>query len=532
MKKLLIVGVVVVGLPLVLVLAIVLFFDANQFKPQLEAAIGDALGRKVSIGNIRTALLSGGIALEDLAIADDPAFSTAPFVTAKSVSVGVDLMPLIVSRSLRVESFRLEAPQVMLIGSPSGQWNFSGLAGTTASTASTAPSGAAARSPSPSSTMDVTVQKIEIADGRVTILQGGQAGAAGKNAGRGTPRTYESVNVEVSNLSLTSQFPFRLTAKTPGGGVVALDGEAGPFNATDAAETPFNATVNVADLDIASTGFVDPASGLAGRMQFAGSMASDGLHLTSKGKVTTTGARLVPAGTPARVPIDLEYESSFNRKARTGVVKVGDVRIGKAVAHLVGDYNAGGETVAVRLKLTGNRMPASELEATLPALGVALPPGTSLKQGTLDINLTISGPLDRLVIAGPINLANVTLTGFDLAGKLSALPALGGLPKSGDTAIQTLAATIRVAPDGIQTSSLNVVAPSIGTLTGAGTIAPKGDLDFKMMANAIPFLVQGTTTNPTFRPDAGRTVASLLRNPESAKAAVSKIGGFFSRKAQ
>ena len=241
--------------------------------------------------------------------------------------------------------------------------------------------------------------------------------------------------------------------------------------------------------------------------------------------MTTTGARLVPAGTPARVPIDLEYESTFSRKARTGAVKVGDVHVGKAVAHLVGDYNASGETVAVRLKLTGNRMPASELEATLPALGVALPPGTSLKQGTLDINLTISGPLDRLVIAGPINLANVTVTGFDLAGKLSALPSLGGLPKSGDTAIETLAATVRVAPDGIQTNGLNVVAPSIGTLTGAGTIAPRGDLDFRMMANTIPFLVQGTTTNPTFRPDVGRTVASLLRNPESAKAAVAADRG-------
>ena len=218
--------------------------------------------------------------------------------------------------------------------------------------------------------------------------------------------------------------------------------------------------------------------------------------------------------------------------ARTGAVKVGDLHVGKAVAHLVGDYNASGETVAVRLKLTGNRMPASELEATLPALGVALPPGTSLKQGTLDSNLTISGPLDRLVIAGPINLANVTVTGFDLAGKLSALPSLGGLPKSGDTAIETLAATVRVAPDGIQTNGLHVVAPSFGTLTGAGTIAPRGELDFRMMANAIPFLVQGTTTNPTFRPDVSRTVASLLRNPESAKAAVAAIGGLFNRKTQ
>ena len=164
MKKLLIAGAVVIGLPLVLVLAIVLFLDANQFKPQLEAAIGDALGRKVSIGNIRTALLSGGIALEDLSIADDPAFSNAPFVTARSVSVGVDLMPLIVSRSLHVESFRLEEPQVMLIGSPSGQWNFSGLGGATSSAAP-----AVLRQPAISPHADVMVQKIEIANGRVTI---------------------------------------------------------------------------------------------------------------------------------------------------------------------------------------------------------------------------------------------------------------------------------------------------------------------------------------------------------------------------
>ena len=217
---------------------------------------------------------------------------------------------------------------------------------------------------------------------------------------------------------------------------------AGPFNATDAAETPFQATVNIADLDIAASGFVDPASGLAGRIQFAGSMTSDGQRLGSKGKVNATGVRLVAAGTPARVPIEFEYESEFSRKTRTGVIKQGDVHIGTAVARLVGDYNASGESTALRMKLTGKQMPASELEATLPALGIALPSGASLKQGTLDMNLVISGPIDRLVIAGPIGLANVTLVGFDLAGKLSALPSLGGLPTGGNTLIQTLAANV------------------------------------------------------------------------------------------
>jgi AsmA protein len=64
----------------------------------------------VTISKISVAPFSGGIAIEGLAIADDPAFSREPFLRAKAVTVGVDLMPLILSRSLRVESFRLEKP--------------------------------------------------------------------------------------------------------------------------------------------------------------------------------------------------------------------------------------------------------------------------------------------------------------------------------------------------------------------------------------------------------------------------------------
>ena len=534
-KKLLIAGSAIAGLLVVVVVGSWLFLDANQFRPQLESAMGGALGRKVSIGNIRIALLSGGMAIEDLSIADDPAFSTAPFVTAKAVTVGVDLMPLIFSRSLHVESFRLEDPQVVLLNSSSGQWNFSGLGGASSSAPSAGSTAA----------MTVVIQKLEIANGRILV---GTPGVRGKE------RVYENVDAEVSDLSLTSQFPLRVTVKTPGGGKVTLDGKVGPLNVTDAADTPFQATTEVSHLDVASTGFIDPASGLRGLIDFKGALASEGGRLTSKGKVTATGFQLVPGGTPARVPLEIDYESDYDGNARTGVVKQGDVHIGKAVAHLTGDYNAGGKSIAVRLKLTGDKMPVPDLEATLPAIGMTLPSGASLKQGTLDINLSISGPVDELVIAGPINLANLAVAGFDLGGKLSALPSFSGAPKSpGDnaTVIQTLAATLRVAPDGIRADNLNLVAPAFGTLTGSGTIAPKGNLDFKMLAkltgsgtvsqvsrvaslgqpaNGVPFRIEGTTANPIFVPDVGRAVVDLVKSPETAKKAASVLGGLFGGK--
>ena len=256
-KKLLIALGAVVGLVVLLVAGVWLFVDADQFRPKLEVMMSEALGRRVTIGRLRIALFSGGVAAEDLMIADDPAFSRLPFVTAKSVSVGVDLMPLIVSRSLRVESFRLDQPKVALLRSTSGAWNFSSLG-----------SGASSSPPSSAGTsMAFVVHKISVAGGQI-VVKGVD--------GRREERSYDGVNVDVSDLSLTSKFPFTATAKTPNGGTVKLAGNAGPFNQKNAAETPFAGKLTVTHLDLASTGFVDANSGINGIVDFDGEITSDG----------------------------------------------------------------------------------------------------------------------------------------------------------------------------------------------------------------------------------------------------------------
>jgi AsmA protein len=525
-RKLLIAVAAIAGLLVVSAVGLLLFFDANRFRPDLEQAMGAALGRTVTVGNVKTALLSGGVTVEDLSIADDPVFSASPFITAKAVTVGVRLLPLIFLRSVRVEALRLNNPEVVLLRSSSGQWNFSGLGG--AAFIATSPGSTAAAS--------VSVQKVTIAGGRILVGR----------VGGGKERAYDNVNLDVSNLSLTSQFPFRMTANTPGRGTVTIEGKAGPLDSSDAANTPFQATAQIAHLDVKATGFIDPASGLSGVLDFKGSLVSNGQQLTSKGTARATGVQLVPGGRPARVPIEIDYESDSTPKTQTGVVK-GDVHVGKAVAHLTGDYNDAGEAIAVRMNLTGDNMPAPDLEAALPAAGITLPSGASLKQGTMDVNLTLDGPVDRLVIAGPVHVSNVLVGGFDLGGKLGTLPSLAGLPKSGQTLVQTLGATLRVAPDGIQASSLTVVAPAIGSLTGAGTISAGGDLDFAMRAKltgssvvgeisrvvalsqpagGIPFRIRGTTASPVFVPDVGRAVGSLVASPGAAAGkAAGALGG-------
>ena len=98
-KPLVIAGVVVAVL-LLIALALPLFINANKFKPKLETQLTSALGRKVTIGNISLAIFSGGVTVSDVAIADDPKFSQTPFLTAKELAVGVELMPLIFSKRL------------------------------------------------------------------------------------------------------------------------------------------------------------------------------------------------------------------------------------------------------------------------------------------------------------------------------------------------------------------------------------------------------------------------------------------------
>jgi AsmA protein len=517
------------GLLVVCTIAFMLLVDANQFRAQLEQAMGEAVGRQVTMGNIRVAPFSGGVAVDNLSVADDPAFSAEPFLTAKSVTVGVTLLPLIFLRSLRVQAIHLDNPHVVLLRSASGQWNFSELGGASSPVSSTGFQTA----------MSVSVQRITIDHGRILVRIAGAR-----------ERTYDDVKLDVDNLSLTSQFPFHISATTPDGGAVTLAGEAGPINASDAAKTPFTATLDIAHLDVKSSGLIDPASGLSGVIDFKGSLASDGPQLTSKGKLRATKVQLVAGGMPAHVPIEIDYESAYNRKPQTGVVK-GDVHVGAAVARLAGDYSVAGDPMAVRMKLAGKDMPAPDLEALLPAVGMRLPSGASLKQGTMDVNFSVSGPVDRLVIAGPVHAANLLVAGFDVVGELGALSSLGGLPgapKSRDTLIRTLDVAVRVAPIGTQVTNVNVEIPTIGTLTGGGTISAMGEMDFAMRvkladsrfvgevsrilslrqpAAGVPFRIIGTTANPVFVPDVGRAAGDLIASPAAAEKAVGALEQIF-----
>jgi AsmA protein len=511
-------GAVVAVIILILLLA-PLFVNANSFRPKIEAQLQSALGRKVAIGDLSLSLLSGGIAAKDISIADDPKFSQAPFVQAKALEVGVELWPLITSRSLRVTGITLTQPELALIHSPSGAWNFSSL-GSGQKTASPSAGG--------NPVSDFSVQKLRIVNGRVTV-----SGTHGK------PSTYQDVNLTASDVSYSSKIPFTLDAKTPGGGTVKMEGTAGPIDRTDASLTPLSAKLAVQHMDLASTGFLDPSSGLAGVLDFNGTVNSDGRTVHSEGTAKVDNLRAVRTGSPAKQPVNLDYASDYDLRSRTGVLSKGTIHTGSSTASLTGNYDMRGDSTAVRMNLIGSRLPVKDIEGLLPAVGIALPAGTSLQGGTADANLALDGPIDRLITAGTVQLANTKLAGFDLASKMSALSAFTGLNPGADTVIQTFSSALHISPDGIRADNLNLIIPALGTLTGNGTISANNALNFRMLAKlanpsspigqltsripllgrgskgsgGIPFQIQGTTAQPVFLPDIGGALATGVANP-------------------
>jgi len=176
--------------------------------------------------------------------------------------------------------------------------------------------------------------------------------------------------------------------------------------------------------------------------------------------------------------------------------------------------------------------------------------------------LTITGPVNQMIINGPVKLANTKLAGFDMGSKMSAISALSGARTGPDTTIQNFSSDVHYSPSGVQTQNINLVIPAIGTITGSGTMSPQNALDYRMTAalngamvsglskmagmsgngTSIPFFIQGTASDPKFMPDVKGMVSGQLGSQlskrlgtnvpggQNTQGVVDAIGGLFGKK--
>lgn len=483
------------------------FINADTFRPTAESEISSALGRRVTLGHLGLSLLSGSLVADNVTIADDPAFSSAPFFEAKSMHIGVSLPALLFSRTLRVTHFTADSPQIHLISKPDGTWNYASLG-----------RGASAGSgPGPSSgqtsASSMSIGELKIKDGSVDVRSEPATGA---------PFVYNHVDVTVKHLSFNTPMPFELTADLPADGTVQLSGTAGPVAQPNAMNTPLHATLDVKHFNPVAAGVIPASDGISGVADLNAQLSSDGKTLTMNGKMQASQLKLSPNGSPAPQPVDVDLTTSANIGARSG--QIGDLALhtGAVAAHVTGTYQMNGDQVMLNLHLAGPALPVDSLEQLLPAVGIRLPSGSSLHGGTLTANLAITGPAAAPRIEGPVEIDNSELAGFALASKIEGLTSPGSAANSNGTNIRVLRAVVTNTPQSTELSQIDCDIPALGTATGSGTVSASGALNFQLVAklgggaagavnsiagsfmkvaapSGIPLTITGTTSNPSIR---------------------------------
>jgi AsmA protein len=516
----------------VVILAVIIvpfFIDADTFRPKVQSELSTALGRPVTLGHLSFSLLSGSLVADNVTIADDPAFSASPFFAAKSLHIGVNTSELIFHRQVEITDITADSPEVHLISGQNSTWNYSSLGRDTSSN-------------SQSSKSNLSVGELKITNGSVSVAS--QSSSA-------KPFVYDKVDLTVQHVSFATQMPFELAASLPGSGTLKLSGTAGPVAQPNVVNTPVQATFSVKHFDPVAAGVVEPGQGLSMIADVDGEAKSDGKTASATGKVQAVNLKLSPNGTPAPHTVDVDLNVTDDLGTNAGRISDIAVHTGSLAAHINGTYQMTGSNVNLNLHLAAPNLPVDGLIELLPAVGVKLPSGSSLHGGTLTANLEITGPAASPRIAGPIQIDNTQLAGFDLGSKIEGVTKPGASPTSGGTAIRTLRADVVNTAQGTQLSNIVGDVPSIGTASGGGTVASSGALNFQMLAklsatgapgsaltaassatnswlgaasgllqttasNGIPLIISGTTSSPSIRLDAGamlkQQAGGLLNN--------------------
>ena len=510
-------AIAVVMLLLAAVVIVPFLVNADSFRPTIESELSATLGRKVTLGRLGFSVFTGNLAAQNIVIADDPAFSSNPMLTAKSLSIGVELGKLLFHHTVSITRLTLDTPAIQLIRAPDGKWNFSSLGEGSTSGKSTQAGAIPV----------LTIGELQIEHGSATVSYLRESHK---------PFVYNEIKANLKQFSFTRSFPFELSANLPGSGSFALTGTAGPLDPSNTADTSFKATLKVTHFDPVAAGAVEPQSGISMLLNIDAQLASDGKELTSSGTIQAAHLHLARTGAPANKPVDVTYAISSTLATRAGQVQDIAIRAGSAAAHINGSYSVSGQTTMLNLHLSAPNLPVDQIVELLPAVGVTLPSGSALHGGTLSTNLAITGPATAPLIAGPVEIDNTTLAGFDIGSKIQGMNPFGG--SGAGTAIQLLKADVNSSPATTQFSNIQAILPQVGTATGNGSVSSDGALAFSLLAkftattgggallsqglaaatsflnsqlgvkaaNAIPLTIAGTASNPSIRVNLGKMI--------------------------
>ncbi|MFH1338393.1 MAG: AsmA family protein, partial [Candidatus Omnitrophota bacterium] len=195
-----------VGLILVLAAGAVIFiktFDVNRYKPQIKSLASRALNRKVDFerANLGISLKQGiSLKLNNLVIADDPAFQKDNFLTVKEVSLGIDALAYLFQRKVDVPNVLVDSAYITIIRQKDGSLNVQ----TIAKPAQAPKQEKSAPAAAPLAIPVLLINSLKLESGAVKYID--------RSFEPALSLEVSQLNVSVSDISLTESFPFVVEA--------------------------------------------------------------------------------------------------------------------------------------------------------------------------------------------------------------------------------------------------------------------------------------------------------------------------------
>lgn len=419
---------VIIGIGILVVLIIaaagifLATFDVNSYHSQIQSTLQQQLGRSVKLGNMSLGLFPLEFKVQNIVIADDPKFGTAPFVQAKELDVSVHLLPLL-HKDVEVDSIILQRPAVELIKNKESVWNFASLGANKPK----------AESSSSSSAGQFSLSQLSIQDGQVALT----------DRQAPSPRAvYDHIDFTLNDFAPNKPFSLDLSAHLPGSGSqeVRLQGKGGPI-ATDPASTPFQGNLTLKNVQIA---------GLQKFLNSPALVGTDGI-LSGETKISSTAGKAAAAGqmtlqnaklhgTELGYPVTADYDVSDDLVNSVITVNNTTIKLGDTPFNVSGTVNTKPNPALLDLNLKANNVAIAGLIQLAAASGQAFAPGMKVA-GNVTASINAKGPADKPALSGSVNGRNIQASGNGIA-----------LP------VQVPAIDLALTPTDVRSNNFNVIS--------------------------------------------------------------------------
>lgn len=445
MRKLGITVLVIVVLLIAAGLIIPHLIDINHYRGQIQAELQKRLGRSVQLGDMSLSLIPPAFEVQNAVIGNDPQFSNdnRPFAAADKLKVRVAFWPLL-SKKLDVKSLELDHPKIELVRNQQGVWNFSTLGQPAAQPPSTPPSSStpaagktapATPGKKPEPTTLATPQPAQSGQGTQTGGAAGQFSLANLSIVDGQvaitdeqkhqPRAvYNHIDMTLNNFAPDRQFSIQVAAHLPSEGngsqnggakqTIRLQGKGGPIQQADLLNTPFDGTLALDQVSLASAQKFVNSQALSGMNALVTGQAA---VKNANGKISSSGniqlqnpqIKSVNVG----YPITLNYDATDDLNNDLIQIRKGDLRLGSTPLTVSGTMDLKPTPSQIDMKLTAKNASIEEAARLASAFGVAFGQGMDVK-GTVNADIAAKGAANKPAMNGRLDANNLVITSKDI----------------------------------------------------------------------------------------------------------------------